>query len=193
MASQIPVGREAVARDTERGSVHELCANLSYQRLGIVNVVFFGRPGAPDREWVLIDAGVMGTAALIRKGAGQLFGHDSRPSAILLTHGHFDHVGALKQLAEEWDVPVYAHTLELPYLDGRSSYPPPDPTVGGGLMSALAPLYPRGPIDVRPRLHPLADDGCVPGMPAWRWIATPGHAPRHVSFWSAAERRAHRG
>ena len=67
-----------------------------------------------------------------------LFGHGNRPAAILLTHGHFDHVGALKTLAEEWDVPVYAHTLELPYLTGRSSYPPPDPSVGGGAMAAMS-------------------------------------------------------
>jgi hypothetical protein len=47
----------------------------------------------------------------------------ARPAAIVMTHGHFDHVGALASLAERWDVPIYAHPLELPYLDGRSSYP----------------------------------------------------------------------
>jgi glyoxylase-like metal-dependent hydrolase (beta-lactamase superfamily II) len=85
-------------------------------------------------------------------------------------------------------VPIYAHELELPYLDGRSSYPPPDPTVGGGLMAALSPLYPRGPIDVRPWLRPLPADGSVPGMPGFRWIHTPGHAPGHVSSWRDADR-----
>lgn len=55
-------------------------------------------------------------------------------------------------------------------------------------MSLLAPLYPRGPIDVSRRLLALPEDGSVPGMPAWRWIATPGHSPGHVSFWSAADR-----
>jgi len=43
-------------------------------RLGIVNVVFFGRAGAGDREWVLIDAGVMGTIGLITGAAEELFG-----------------------------------------------------------------------------------------------------------------------
>jgi glyoxylase-like metal-dependent hydrolase (beta-lactamase superfamily II) len=65
-----------------------------------------------------------------------------------LTHGHFDHVGPLETLAEEWDVPVYAHALEHCYLNGTESYPPPDSTVGGGLMSLLSPLYPRKPVDV---------------------------------------------
>lgn len=188
MTKQVTLSGEAEARDTSHGPVHELSANLSYQRLAIVNVVFYGLPGAPDRQWVLIDAGVMGTAPLIRGAARQLFGHDSRPSAIILTHGHFDHVGALEELADHWDAPIYAHELEFPYLDGRSAYPPPDPTVGGGLMSLLSPLYPRGPIDVGRRLLALPRDGSVPGMPAWRWIATPGHSPGHVSFWSASDR-----
>ena len=80
-------------------------------------------------------------------------------------------------------MPVYAHPMELPYLTGRSSYPPPDPTVGGGLMASLAWMYPKGPIDLGDRARPLPDDHSVPGMPGWRWIHTPGHTPGHVSFW----------
>ena len=101
----------------------------------------------------------------------------ARPAAIVMTHGHFDHVGALASLAERWDVPIYAHPLELPYLDGRSSYPRPDPSVGGGMMSAMSRFYPRGPVDVGRWLRTLPEDGAVPGMPGWRWIHTPGHTP----------------
>ena len=45
------------------------------------------------------------------------------------------------ELAEHWDVPIYAHPLELPYLTGRSAYPPPDPTIGGaiGFLSRFMP------------------------------------------------------
>jgi glyoxylase-like metal-dependent hydrolase (beta-lactamase superfamily II) len=39
-------------------------------------------------------------------------------AAIIMTHGHFDHVGVLEDLAETWQAPVYAHELERPYLDG---------------------------------------------------------------------------
>ena len=80
-------------------------------------------------------------------------------------------------------MPVYAHRLEFPYLNGSASYPPPDPSVGGGLMARLSPLYPRAPIDLGPRLRQLPEDGTVPGMPAWRWIHTPGHSVGHVSLW----------
>src|SRR3954471_22085098 len=97
-------------RDKERNDgTLEIAADLAYRRLGIVNVVFCGRAGAGDRKWVLVDAGVFGTKALIKSAAAERFGPNSRPAAIVLTHGHFDHVGVLEDLAQEWDAPVYAH------------------------------------------------------------------------------------
>lgn len=188
MDRQIPLDSDARAPESEDDGVREVAPDLAYQRLAIVNVAYFGTAGAASGEWVLLDAGVTGTTGTIVDAVEQRFGAGSRPAAIVLTHGHFDHVGALPELAERWQVPVFAHELELPYLDGRASYPPPDPTVGGGMMSTLSPLYPRGPIDVGRWLRPLAADGSVPGMPGWRWLHTPGHTPGHVSFWRESDR-----
>jgi glyoxylase-like metal-dependent hydrolase (beta-lactamase superfamily II) len=154
----------------------------------MVNVVFYGKPGAGDRNWVLIDTGLLGTKALIKSAAEERFGKDARPSAIIQTHGHFDHVGVLEDLAEEWDVPVFAHKLELPYLNGTAAYPPGDPSVGGGLLARLSPLYPTKPVNVSAHLHELPSDGSVPFMPGWRWIHTPGHSVGHVSLWRDADR-----
>jgi glyoxylase-like metal-dependent hydrolase (beta-lactamase superfamily II) len=186
MDKQVPVDPSARADRGEHDGVHEVGPDLALQRLAIVNVAYVGRPNAKDGAWVLVDAGVIGTGAALRAAAESRFG--TRPAAIVMTHGHFDHVGALRELAEEWDVPIYAHTLELPYLDGRSSYPPPDPTVGGGMMARSSALFPRGPIDVSRWLHALPEDGAVPGMPGWRWIHTPGHTPGHVAFWRESDR-----
>jgi glyoxylase-like metal-dependent hydrolase (beta-lactamase superfamily II) len=164
-------------------SEHPITHDLAYLRYGIVNVYFWGPPGAADRGWVLIDAGLPGAAAAIARVVRRRFGPRSRPAAIVLTHGHYDHVGALGTLAERWDAPIYAHPLELPYLTGRSAYPPPDPTVGGGALALLSPLFSPGPFDFRPMMHPLPGDGRVPGMPDWQWVHTPGHTPGHVAFW----------
>lgn len=140
-------------------------------------------PEQPHGPWVLIDAGLPGTAATIKQHAEEIFGPNNPPAAIVMTHAHFDHAGGLAGLLAAWPgVPVYAHPLELPYLTGRSSYPPPDPTVGGGLMAYLSFAYPKHPYDLGARVRPLPDDGQVPGLPGWRWVHTPGHTPGHVSF-----------
>ena len=133
-------------------------------------------------HWVLIDAGLKSSAPKIHRMAEKLFGADSKPAAIILTHGHFDHTGSLIRLAEEWQVPVYCHYLELPYLSGKSSYPPPDASVNGGLMAKMAWMYPKKPINIEHRLHILPPDGSVPFLSDWQYIYTPGHAPGHVSF-----------
>ncbi|HLH00415.1 MAG TPA: MBL fold metallo-hydrolase [Bryobacteraceae bacterium] len=143
---------------------------------------------SPNGSWALIDTGLPLSSNRILHWIERHKGADARPTCILLTHGHFDHTGALESLAERWDVPVYAHALEMPYLTGKSKYPPPDPTVGGGAFTLLAPLYPRGPIDIHRRLRELPADGAVPGLDDWRWIATPGHSPGHVSFFRESDR-----
>lgn len=181
---QIPIDESSRAADTADGSLHEILPDVAYQRLAIVNVAYIGRPG---EDWMLVDAGVAGMTRAIERAAERRFGKDSKPTAIVMTHGHFDHVGALETLAERWEVPVYAHVRELPYLEGAASYPPPDPSVRG-LMARLSRFYPRGPVDVSRYVRPLPDDGSVPGMSGWRWIHTPGHTTGHVAFWRESDR-----
>jgi hydroxyacylglutathione hydrolase len=87
--------------------------------------------------------------------------------AILLTHTHFDHVGAVAPLARATKAPVYCPELEVPVLQDINSYVfpgfgpfesyDPERTLTGGEHLTLAGLD----IDV---------------------IFTPGHSPGHVSF-----------
>ncbi len=153
-----------------------------------VFVNFFMIQDQTTGAWALVDAGLKWSAKKIRKMGEELFGEDTRPSCIILTHGHFDHVGALQTLIEEWNVPVYAHPLELPYLTGQSSYPPADPTVGGGLMSSMSWMYPKGPINVKDYLRALPGDNTIPGFGEWKYIHTPGHAPGHISLFRESDR-----
>jgi glyoxylase-like metal-dependent hydrolase (beta-lactamase superfamily II) len=155
-------------------------------RLGIlfVNVLALGEPGGP---WLLVDAGLPGSAGVIRRAVARRFGTGARPEAILLTHGHFDHVGAARNLAEGWDVPLFAHPLETPYLTGRSDYPPRDPTMGGA-MAQMSRLMPDHGYDFDDLVRELPADGTVPVLRDWRWLHTPGHTPGHVSLYREADR-----
>jgi glyoxylase-like metal-dependent hydrolase (beta-lactamase superfamily II) len=146
----------------------------------IVNIVLVGNP--EKENYVLVDAGMPGSANEIISVTEERFGANTRPKAILLTHGHFDHVGAIVELIQHWDVPVFAHELEMPYLTGKTSYPDPDPSVEGGILAKISSFFPNEPIDLGHHIQQLPSDDSVPYMPEFRWIHTPGHTPGHVSF-----------
>lgn len=151
----------------------------------IVNVVMLGDPaGGP---WVLVDAGMPSSGKEIISVAKERFGTDRPPAAIVLTHGHFDHVGGISSMIEEWGVPVYAHPLEFPFLTGEKEYPKPDPSVAGGLLAKVSFIYPTRPIDIKDHLLPLPGDHSVPEMPDWVWVPSAGHSPGHVSFYRASD------
>lgn len=77
-------------------------------------------------------------------------------SAIALTHGHFDHVGAVRELAAETDCRVYIHTKEL-------TLPP---------MLTAGPLY-------YTNTYAEGDTVTLAGMSV-RVLETPGHTPGSV-------------
>lgn len=162
-------------------SYFNVAHNVWGKKLGVVNIYMIAS-SSEFGHWVLVDAGLKGYSNEIFAMAEQLFGKHP-PAAIILTHGHFDHVGTLKDLLEVWDVPVYAHRLELPYLTGKSSYPAPDPSVGGGLLSLLSFTFPRKPIDLGSRIHELSHDGTTPFLEEWEVLFTPGHTCGHISLY----------
>lgn len=80
--------------------------------------------------------------------AEKRFGANCQPKALILTHGHFDHVGAIIDLIDHWGMPVYAHALELPFLTGKENYPEPDPNVNGGLIAKISSIFPNEAINL---------------------------------------------
>lgn len=164
----------------------DVLPDLYSYTIQIVNIVLVGN--GQTQEYVLIDAGMPNSAEEIIAVTEARFGKNSTPKAIVLTHGHFDHVGAMIELIEHWQVPVYAHELELPYLTGQKSYPEPDSTVEGGMVAKMSPLFPNEPIDISGHIEKLPDDGSIPYLPEFRWIHTPGHTPGHVSLFREKDR-----
>ncbi len=173
---------------TENGHGQIVVPDVICLRVLLANLCFIGSRGTASGEWVLVDAGLPFSANYIRRAAESFYGANSKPKAIVLTHAHFDHIGAIHELTQEWDVPVYAHEGELPYLTGKADYLPSDPTVGGGLMSWVSPLYPRQGVNLGDRVQALPEDGSIPPLPEWRWVHTPGHTPGHVAFFRERDR-----
>lgn len=164
------------AHGGDGASEFEYAADVQRVATGIVNSYLVGTAA----RWILVDTGITGFARVIRRAAVARFGAGARPDAIILTHAHFDHAGNADALALEWQVPVYAHPLEMPYLTGRSKYPPQDPTVGGAI-ALMSRAFPHRGRTLRANLMPLRSD-IVPAAPEWRWIHTPGHTAGHVSL-----------
>lgn len=158
----------------------DILPDLYQYTIQIVNIVLYGEPQMKD--FVLIDAGMPKSADEIISVVEERYGSKSRPKAIILTHGHFDHVGGILELIERWDVPVYAHTLEIPFLSGKQNYPEPDPTVNNSLVAKMSPIFPNEAINLGGNLKVLPSDGSVPFMAGFRWIHTPGHSPGHISL-----------
>ena len=87
---------------------------------------------------------------------------------ILLTHTHFDHVGAVAPVAEATGAPVYVSEIERPVLADIMSYVP----------------WPGfGPFESYEAEHTLRG-GEVLELAGFEIevIATPGHSPGHVTF-----------
>ena len=123
---------------------------------------FLARPRGDDRA-VMIDPG---------DEAPRLLGAINRAGvkleAILLTHTHFDHVGAVAPIARATGAPVYCPQIEVPVLQDVMAFVPwpgfgpfeswdPEHTVAGGETLELAGLT----FDV---------------------LFTPGHSPGHVTY-----------
>ncbi|MGI8469893.1 MAG: MBL fold metallo-hydrolase [Pyrinomonadaceae bacterium] len=167
--------------------IESIATGVRHLQIVFVNTYFIDTPEIAPGSWVLIDTGLPLNGWRILSYAEKLYGRGAKPSAIVLTHGHFDHAGAAQSLAARWEVPIYAHHLEMPYLTGKSDYPPQDPTVGGALAQ-MSRLFPHSGYDFGTRVYPLPLSGEIAEMPGWRAVHTPGHTAGHISLFRESDR-----
>ncbi|MFC2032682.1 MBL fold metallo-hydrolase [Chloroflexota bacterium] len=156
--------------------------------------VYFVRCGS---AWVLIDTASANCGQLIRKTAESLFGANTRPASILLTHDHPDHAGSALELARMWDCPVYVHPDELPIaahgnLSTFAKYANP---LDRWVVLPLLRIMPRKRVEAMLSEASLKDvasafdpGAAVLGLPDWECIPTPGHTPGHIAFFRRSDR-----
>lgn len=114
-----------------------------------------------DKAWI-VDPG---SEALFL--AAQLTKMKLSPAGILLTHAHFDHIGAVNELQRRYGaIPVYVGENDIPVLTHPFNQLPPD--------------YPA--IEKPENLHGLKDGDFVPELDGARVLATPGHTPGGVCY-----------
>lgn len=177
---------EVLAGLTE--TTEEVGPDLLLFKFTVVNSCVIENREQDSPRWVVVDTGLDTSEKFIIEKTQERFGRKSKPEYILLTHGHFDHTGSVKALSAFWDVPVYAARAEFPYLTGDRDYPPGNPEADEGLVARMSAHFPNRAIDLGDRLLPLPDDGTVPDMPQWRWIATPGHTEGHICLFREKDR-----
>jgi glyoxylase-like metal-dependent hydrolase (beta-lactamase superfamily II) len=163
-------------------SMEEIARDVAVVTMTIANAYLVGNA----QSWILVDSGTPGNAEKIKEAADARFGPGAKPRAILLTHGHFDHSGSSGSLAELWGVRVFTHRLEWPYLDGRSAYPPPDPTAPG-FFAAMSRFFPARTVNIGSLLEEIGNNLPALGMAEWQVVNTPGHTPGHVCFFRGGD------
>ncbi|MEI6101430.1 MAG: MBL fold metallo-hydrolase [Eubacteriales bacterium] len=164
-----------------RYSAKEVLEDLLLLDLTDSTACMVGFPENTVDGWALVDTGPQAAADFILAQAQERFGAGRGPQAIILTHGHVAHAGAAAKLADAWNVPVYMHALEMPYVTALVDYPRPDRRAVEGLEEKME-LYPEKGINLSFHSIPLPLDRSVPGMRGWQWIHSPRHTIGHISL-----------
>lgn len=133
---------------------------------------------------ILVDAGAQGSVGAFTKGLQALKVAPKEISLILLTHGHWDHIGALHPIQQLTGAKVAIHHRDQAWVESGK---PPFPSGVNGYGKAMSALA-RGLLKIN--LPPVKVDVVLDdeemslaeyGIPA-KVVYTPGHSMGHVSI-----------
>ena len=155
--------------------------NFSFHRIsvGICNCYLLR-----GERTVLIDAGAQGSLKAFMRGLQKLNVSPKEISLILLTHGHWDHIGSLHPIQQLTGAQVAIHYCDQPWVETGKPEFPAGVNGYGRSISALA----KGLLKINlpsVKVDIALDDSGISladyGIPA-KVIYTPGHSMGHVSI-----------
>ncbi len=124
----------------------------------------------PDKSCLIFDPGAEG-----KKLIHLLNTRGLKPAAILLTHAHFDHIGAVNEVRDAYKIPVYIHKQEEKWLS--------DPALNGSQYFMMAK-----PTRVNPADQIIKNEGPMKIADfAFTLFHTPGHSPGSVTYYFEKE------
>ena len=119
-----------------------------------------------EKQCLIFDPGEQGQA--LCKEISRL---NLKPLAILLTHAHFDHIGAVDTVRDFFSIPVYIHKAEKNWLT--------DSTKNGSARYRELPTVEGKGADVLIEKEGVLEIGSF----SCQLFHTPGHSPGSISYW----------
>ncbi len=162
----------------------EIGAGIYQLNLGLANVYLLeGRGGL-----ALVDAGGQGALRTLQQQLRRTRFRPSDISHILVTHGHFDHVGGLVEIQAETAATVWAHHLDAPIIRGDAPVSRPEPRSLKPFDRWIGQII-KGPQLLAPVHRELGSSEDLGELrTGLRVVHLPGHSAGQVGFWLSEAR-----